>query len=215
MRGVLCMIAVSLAGCGTLNQNQIGTTVISAVAQRITGGQTATQAAAPTVTRQELEAQGLETLQVTLESGNAIAIVVKVGENRGKLTWVTSEGIGITTENGMLIATRGLGQDLMAADTDEVYRALQNRRGMAVRVHDYLNNLNRIDRRSFQCEISPAGSAQIVIFGVQHATVKVDEVCTNPELEFTNSYWIDSSGTIWQSRQWISPDLGHLEIQRL
>ena len=42
------------------------------------------------------------------------ATLVALGNNKEKLTWVSSDGISLTFDQGILIATRGYTQDLLA-----------------------------------------------------------------------------------------------------
>ena len=48
----------------------------------------------------------------SLDGKNA-AILVILGNYQNKLTWVSSDGISISFEDGILIATRGYSQDLI------------------------------------------------------------------------------------------------------
>ena len=45
--------------------------------------------------------------------GRSRATLVALGNYKNKLTWVSSDGISVSFEDGILIATRGYSQDLM------------------------------------------------------------------------------------------------------
>ncbi len=86
---------------------------------------------------------------------------------------------------------------------------------MHVRVHDYLGGEDQIVRTAYQCEIATLRSEVIEIVQRRHETRVVREACTGSEGRFANLYWIDATGEIWQSRQWISARLGAVDIQKL
>ena len=51
---------------------------------------------------------------ISSEDMRVQATLVALGNNQEKLTWVSADGISFTFDNGILIATRGYTQDLMA-----------------------------------------------------------------------------------------------------
>ena len=58
------------------------------------------------------------------EDGKNTATLVALGNYQNKLTWVSADGISLSFENGILIATRGYSQDLMEAkynDLDKLF----------------------------------------------------------------------------------------------
>ena len=58
------------------------------------------------------------------EDGENTATLVALGNYRNKLTWVSADGISLSFENGILIATRGYSQDLMEVkynDLDKLF----------------------------------------------------------------------------------------------
>ena len=50
-------------------------------------------------------------LTSSIDKKNQATLVV-LGDNRDRLTWVSSDGISLSYDNGILIATRGYSQDL-------------------------------------------------------------------------------------------------------
>jgi hypothetical protein len=166
------------------------------------------------ITRAEIDANDGDLLLAELRDGEVSAILVPGVSNPRGNTWVTPDGISLTFRGGLLIATRGLGADLMIADVGQVEAVLPGA-GNAVRVHEMLGGEDQIDRLRFGCQLSVEGRQTIEIFERRYETTKVNEVCTGDGATFTNSYWIDSHGKIWKSHQWVSELVGYLDVERL
>ena len=167
------------------------------------------------LTRQAIDASPTPVLLAGLETRNAHATLSPIGENQGVTSWVTGDGIGLSFRQGVLISTRGLGQDLMAADIDSVIKAIQAGQGTAIRIHDYLDGEDQIVRRSFHCTIRTIGNETLNIYGLSVLTRHVVETCRNPDLNLENHYWLSNGNRVRQSLQWVSPDLKYVSTQQL
>lgn len=167
------------------------------------------------LTRTAIDASPVPVLFAELETRGAFATLSKVGENRDIVTWITADGIGLSFKQGVLVATRGLGPDLMAADVGDVVAVLRSGNGDALRIHDYLNGEDQIVRRSFYCSARTEGRENLNIFGLIIPTRHVVESCQNPDLTLVNHYWITSGNRIWQSRQWVGSGIGYVFTQQL
>ena len=141
-------------------------------------------------------------LIVQTPSRDAVAVLNRVGNNNGVETFLTPDGVAISLRDGMVIATRGLGFDLMTADVAEPLLALKGLGSTAVRIHRYLDGENQIVAKSFTCAYAVTGS------------LRVAETCTSSLDSFENSYVLDASGNIVSSRQWVSPQIGVVLIER-
>ena len=167
------------------------------------------------LTRAAIDASPTPVLLTGLESRNIYATLSLGGTNRANTTWITADSKALTLNRDILVATRGLGNDLMSADINDMIGPIRTGSGTGVRVYDYLDGENQTVRRSFYCTTQSQGGVQLAIFGLGVSTRHVTESCQNPEISFENDYWIGSSGRIWQSRQWASPDIGHVFTQHL
>jgi hypothetical protein len=134
----------------------------------------------------------------TLEKSNLASVLVREEVNQSTETYITPDGISVALRNGLLVATRGLGYDLMSADVEDVRNSLRTGR-QAVRIHRYLDAEEQIYIRSFVCDY------------VGGRTVR--ETCYSEKLKIINAYEIDEAGRIVQSRQWISPQQGYIKIE--
>ena len=167
------------------------------------------------ITRKAIDASPTKVLLAGIEIRDAFATLSPIGENTGVISWVTGDRIGLGFKQGVLVSTRGLGQDLMVASVIGTYDALKAGKGQTVRIHDYLDGENQIQRSRFQCDIQTTGREVLGIYGLEIATKHVIESCQNADYSFQNHYWISAEGKIWQSRQWVGPTLKYVFVQQL
>lgn len=181
-----------------------------------------------TVTRAELAEAGVTQpfMILRLEDG-AAAGMFPVASNRGHLQWRTPDGIGVTGRGGIVAATQGLGGDLLSAETEPLLRALAE--GRSAR---YRRVLRRLDGEGvvlvqpYDCTLSLGGEERVVLLGRAHPTRRSEERCRPiaPSLDrvaaayraepFTNRYNV-GDGTIWLSRQYVGPAVGHVVLERI
>lgn len=214
----LCTLAalVVATACGPLAQNQPLVSGLKGLANAGSGFWDGTpRDSRETLTRDVIDAAASDLLLFGRVDEDAVSTFTRVSVNGGMSTFVSDEGNSLILQNGVAVATRGLGNDLMGADLAQVYPALVRGSGSAMRIHDYLGGEDQIVRTSYQCEITTLRSAVIEIFQRRHETRVVREACTGDAGRFTNLYWIDAVGRIWQSRQWVSARVGAVEFQRL
>ena len=154
-------------------------------------------------------------LYVGIPKRNGMATIPQTGINRDAVTWQTPDGVGLTFRSGVLVATRGLGDDLLAADVEDILMSLDRGAQDIVRIYDYLGGEDQVIRRSYVCSAVINGREDIVIICETRRTTRITETCVGPDAEFTNTYWRAANGTMLQSNQYISDDVGILETQLL
>ncbi len=137
-------------------------------------------------------------LLVQIPSRGEVAGLTRVGSNDGIDTFLTSNGVSISLRDGAVVATRGLGFDLMTADVTQPLAAISGGQQQAVRIHRYLDGENQLIARSFICTYSVTAARRVV------------ETCKSPGTSFENEYVVDSNRVITSSRQWISPEIGSI-----
>ncbi len=167
------------------------------------------------ITRQGIDLSSTPLLLISVESRNAHATLSPVGENRGIITWATADGVSLSFDHGILVATRGLGPDLIAANISTVLPVLRSASGTTLRIHDYLDGEDQIRQHEFQCSYHSEGRETLNIYGMVIAANHVVESCNSPDQTMVNHYWISGHGRIWQSRQWVAAGLGYAFIQQL
>jgi hypothetical protein len=136
------------------------------------------------------------------------------GTNLGVVTWRTIDNITLALDHDVLVATRGLGFDLMSADVAGTRAALAGATGEYSLFHSYLDGENQTQFRSFLCTMAAPVPEAIVIFERSHQTLRHDETCYALGLTIENQYWT-GDGLVWKSRQWISEGLGYVITERL
>jgi hypothetical protein len=175
---------------------------------------------APELTRAMLAGVDQPLVRVTPTDTGSIAILAGV-TRRGPVSdrvivWRGVDPITVTTRSDLVIATRGAGQDLMSSDVRGLAGALRSGGGSYTRSHVILQGNTEAQTLEFACTLRPVGSETLVLVERRHVTTRFTEECTGPAGEFRNAYWRDpADGTLWQSRQWAGPGLGHLLMERV
>lgn len=197
--------AIIMAGCGNIQDDD------SVIGQIRTSLAAPKQAASPAPDIAALRARftpeimaqiGGPILIVQIPSRDAVAVLTRVGTNGDVDTFLTPDGITISLRDGMVVATRGLGFDLMTADIAAPLIAVTGSGDTAVRVHRYLDGENQIVAQSFGCAYSVPAARQVT------------ETCRSSSGEFENIFVMDAKGNIAASRQWISPQIGAVLIEQ-
>ncbi len=185
----------------------------------VAGGQAA--AARPALTRALLEQVDNAVLEVAVERRDISAFLFRVLErgdsDPGRIeTWTTEDQkVTITTRNGMLIATRGLGGDLLSSAVQtEADRPGPAGGGAHVQMIRDLDNRERAVALS--CELVDLGPETLDIVEWRLATRHLQQRCQGAGGRIENDYWVDPrAGVVWKSRQWAGPHLGYLRLRRL
>jgi hypothetical protein len=159
-------------------------------------------------------ASGQPTMIALVESTKAAGTLAPVGANGTHETWRAGDGVGLTLDRGVLFATRGLGADLFTAETAPVLAAWPA--GTYARTVRHLDGENRVVVTRLDCRLQDQGTTEVPIAGspmdLRHAT----ETCRTPGgTRLRNDYWRDAGGVMRQSRQWVSPAIGHVTLQRV
>lgn len=150
-----------------------------------------------------------ERLDVVIPARAARARLGPVARTGDVTVWQTLDGITLSMRQGVLIATRGLGDDLMSAEVDGVLALLRGGagEGPVPHIRSRLDGEDRTEFRSYQCKREAATPDA----GLR----RVEVLCVSPRDRFANTYWLNPAGAVVRSRQWISPALGHLESTRI
>ncbi|MFC4669487.1 YjbF family lipoprotein [Seohaeicola nanhaiensis] len=139
--------------------------------------------------------------------------------------WRTQDNVSLTFRNGVLIATRGLGGDLVSAEVqvagDRPGPATGGERGMHLRSGDL-----QVIRLGLACDLEDLGPETVTIVELSFATRHLRESCTTEGVTIggqavgagrvVNDYWIDSRHRLMRkSRQWAGPEIGYVSLRRL
>jgi hypothetical protein len=131
--------------------------------------------------------------------------------------WNSSVKALVFLRNGVLIGTRGVGGDIIAADANVTIRALAARKNSSgLRNYTISDGDVTTTDYQFRCEIRNLGPAKINVAYQIFETVQMQEDCVGGpqgDAMITNTYWVQqSSGLIRKSRQWVGPRVGYFEL---
>lgn len=151
---------------------------------------------------------------VQIERSGLIAALGEFGRNGAVRTYATAQNQTLSYRSGILVATRGTGDDLMSADTAPAAALIHARRsGAAKHVWRHLDGEGIERSLTMRCTINPAGAQDFPFAGRFWSTIRMDERCVAGPLVVTNNYWVAGDGTIAMSRQWVSRGVGHVTVQ--
>jgi hypothetical protein len=146
-------------------------------------------------------------------NGAAPFYMVGVRENGPWRTYATGTRQTLVLRQGLVTATRGLGQDLMASQVDETLSLLRSGKpGKARRVMQVLDGEDITRDLVLDCTLAVEGQVRTPA-GLKGRTMTED--CAAGDFRFRNTYVVDASGMIIQSRQWLPTRLGPLSLQVL
>jgi hypothetical protein len=208
--GLLAALALAACAGGTDNAAApAGGGLVASLTRLVPGA----AARAPAPDAAAVAAAGQPTIVALVEATRAAGTLAPFGSNGTHETWRSADGVGVTFDRGILFATRGLGADLLTAETAPVLAAWPS--GTYPRTVRHLDGENRVVATRLSCTLSDMGRTEIAVAGTPRAVRHGVEVCTAAGLaEIRNDYWREGD-TMRQSRQWISPALGHVTLQRI
>jgi group 4 capsule polysaccharide lipoprotein GfcB/YjbF len=174
----------------------------------------------PVVTRAVLDTLDGSFMEAVLERNGQLAYLFVSTRRRDDrpgeiVVWRTEDNITLALRSGVLIATRGMGGDLLSSDV-AIREAQAGPAGSGARRQQVRALDNKALTLSLACEVTDMGPETIEIVGARHATRRIVENCEGAGGSIVNEYWIDSRrNLVWQSRQWVSPEVGYLRLRRL
>lgn len=222
----LCLIAAALCGLAACSSDPTGSSMNQLLAKGVQSvlpgkksqGQSRDIAQ---LTRAEIAAVEVPFGLVRLPSANTASSVTIAAIKGDAVTWEASNPVTMTYIGPVLFSTRGIGPDLLTAETAPLVTMLARGQGGSYsRKYRHLDGLMQTVITPFSCTLTPRGPAEIVILEHRHQTRAFSETCSDPTegpegLTIENSFWIGTDGVPWKSRQWVSADAGYLEFERL
>lgn len=167
-------------------------------------------------TRAALDRAGAPVLLAEIPALRLAATMAQAGSRDGVETWRTADDRALSFRAGVLIATRGLGHDLMSADVSGTIAALNGgpRAGYS-RLLTYLDGEGGTLFRAMLCEMAAPVAADVAGIGITFPTRLSVETCRATGVTVTNRYWHDPDGTLRRAEEWIGPGPGMLHVERL
>lgn len=212
-----CLVLGVLASCGSDQGPGSTTNALKATASAVTGGLWTKQKPATAglgLTRAALANIVTPVDLVTIESRGVQGVIAKIATNRGVETWSSLDKKTISLRGGVIVATRGLGEDLMSASVPQTAQ-LRSAGASFQRVHTVLTGDDKPDYQRFDCTVSARGAETITVVERTYPTQHMTENCIGPSGRFSNDYWFQSGEKLRKSRQWISKTVGFVVIEHL
>lgn len=134
--------------------------------------------------------------------------------------WRSSSAANIHLRNGVLIGTRGVGGDIIAANANDTISAISSgAAGTGSRTFTISDGDVTASEYMFSCTYQNLGTKGIIVAYQMFNTIHMRETCvqdTQPANGFTNDYWVEpNSGLVRQSRQWVAPQVGYFQLKLL
>ena len=134
------------------------------------------------------------------------ATLVALGNNEEKLTWVSADGISLTYDQGILIATRGYSQDLLSLKYLNPIDLFKSKHIEYKKVHRYLTGDNRYDDINFKCFGKKEKPKPELFLKYKITLDKFVEDCVSNQYSYKNEYdLLSGTSIVIKSKQWISP----------
>lgn len=146
-------------------------------------------------------------------SDDRAGILLPDAEGGAVRAWRATSGVSVVTQQGIAVATRGFGDDLMGAEVSNVVAALTRGAGQARRIYEHLDGQDQIITSVYDCSYETLRRERVEVLGRAYLVNVIAEGCRNEARSFANVYWRANSGAIVQSRQWISRGTGYMDLQ--
>ena len=168
------------------------------------------------ISREQIDAINTPILFVELASGQNGTLTPYPGQGVGQ-TWLGADGATITTEKGILKASRGMGDDLMGSSSSmPPWSKINYKTETYSRELAHISGNNKISKRVFGCNIEKISSEeQIEIWDINFKVAKFEESCSDGSFTFKNTYQVDARGIVRRSSQHHGDTLGSIKIERL
>lgn len=170
--------------------------------------------AAISALRQVLEKDGQPIYSVAVPALKYANLMAPYGQNGNVQTWASMSYETISLRDGILIATRGFGPDLMSSVAPSLAQVRQGS-GSFHRSYYYLDGADQTQTYGLDCQFAPGEAAEVTVLGKAYATRSVTESCSGAGYSFQNAYWFDGGGALRQSDQVMTLGLSPMRLQRV
>lgn len=184
---VLCLLAgLMLAGCSS-----------SPLAGRLALDVIGVTPSAP----QAAPAKGAPEIWLTLPSAGVKFAMARLQSRDGVDIFAAADGSQVFLRDGMVVGSRGFGQDLMSAQAPSMATVLQMQPHQ--RVAFQMDGTDTMQREDFSCKVQAAAGAGRVL----------EELCESPSRVIRNQFTLNSVGKVLKSRQWLTKGVGFVIIE--
>lgn len=208
-------LVLGLSACGSNQDDLSGARLLQSTA---TGFVAARRAAVkqpqPAFTQAMFSQVDTSVQLITVDGPDLWALTFPIARNGDVQTWQSVDKKTVSFRRGILVATRGIGFDLMSADVPAP-GMLARGSGGHTRTHVTLDGEDRPVRASFNCTATVVGPQTLTIAERNYATRHVREDCEGATGRFSNDYWFENGLNLRQSRQWSNEVLQYVGTKLL
>lgn len=212
----LCLTAL-LAACGNETDMDPGAMLVRTLSQVATSrmGGKAPGAQPPTdlQLRAALQGEGKPVIRLESVATGTVTYLAPIASNGGVQTWSSNERLTLSSRDGVILASRGFGPDIMAATVPSLSQIARGS-GSHQRLHVYLDGADQVQKFAMTCSVSTVGSENITVLGLSFPTRHVRETCTHKSMTGVNDYWFHGA-RLRQSKQFLVPGQPGLLIQSI
>ena len=167
------------------------------------------------VSRAIIDGVGVPILFVEIDRGQNGTMTQYPGEGVGQ-TWLGVDGSTVTLDQGMLKATRGVGDDLMGS---KIFREINWKNpsdAPYTRKLAYLREDNQTRVDEYECSLTDTKKYETTeVFDAKFRVRRIEERCRGDGIQFMNDYRVDALGLVRTSRQYHGEKIGYMTIERL
>lgn len=214
---LMLAVVMAVSACSNADEDRksMGQLLLGSALSKLRPADPAAQAAPLAITRAQFADVPGSVVLVTLETSGDQGAVVQAAQNGDAITYHSADGIALSLRRGLLMGTRGFGFDLMEADLSGTLAAvLQNGPRRYGKRLSYLDGEDRLRPLDLTCTLIAKGPDSVAILGRSYSTQRYDEMCTGPNFETTNLYWVHQ-GRLIKSRQWVGDNVSPLILEWL
>lgn len=207
------LAAALLSACSSAQETGAGAKPFLPVAKAFWSSVTGKQAAGqmPQFTRAQINGATSQLMLLELESDRRGAAFALADMNSGTRTYASGDGNALIFRQGVVIASRGFGLDLMSSQAPSL-AAIATASAPYGRSYQILGDDDQLVARDVTCQSRRLGAESLVISERRYSTQKIVENCRNDQVAFENEYWVESGGQMRQSRQWLGDGIGRVYL---
>ena len=219
MRLIFSILSLlALSACGNSTELETGETkVLKIIKDKLDApsGAVAHIDARKVVSRDIIDGVGVPILFVEIDRGQNGTMTQYPGVGDGQ-TWLGVDGSTVTLDNGLLKATRGMGDDLMGSEISHEINWSDLEEVSYERRLAYLRFDNKTFIDEYSCTLTDMNSMETIsLFDAEFSVKHVQETCRGAAGSFVNDYYIDTEGLVRNSRQYQGEKIGYMTIARL
>jgi len=167
------------------------------------------------LSRKQIDKFNMPILFAELKSGQNGTLTLYPGQGDGQ-TWLGADGATITLDQGVLKASRGMGDDIMGGTSfmpnwQEIKKSASYQRNIS-----YLAGNNLLNNMIFMCNITNVSKEKVIdVWGLSFKVDEYSEHCSGPTRKIKNTYFVDKKGIVRRSSQFHSETVGQILIERI